>query len=176
MSRATSAADVRGAQRGRGLPWLLAQQPGSRDPCHDMCPAYRNPRRLDLLAVARPHHLRALCGSRHLYAAAGRAHPAHVFRVERAGPAQLCLRVGHRLSHDPCPFTAWLLKASFDTVPIEIEQAANIDGAQSDQILRRITLPIAAPALAMAALFAFLLAWDEFFYALLFTSDSAQRP
>ena len=73
------------------------------------------------------------------------------------------------------PFTAWLLKASFDNIPIEIERAAMIDGARLDQILRRITLPMAAPSLAMAALFAFLLAWDEFFYALLFTSDQRAK-
>ena len=73
------------------------------------------------------------------------------------------------------PFTAWLLKASFDNIPIEIERAAMIDGARLDQILRRITLPMAAPSLSMAALFAFLLAWDEFFYALLFTSDQRAK-
>ena len=69
------------------------------------------------------------------------------------------------------PFTAWLLKSGFDAVPREIESAAMIDGARLDQILRRLTLPLAAPAVATAALFALLLAWDEFFYALLFTSD-----
>jgi multiple sugar transport system permease protein len=75
------------------------------------------------------------------------------------------------------PFTTWLLKSNFDHVPAEIEQAAMIDGARLDQILRRITLPLAAPALTTAGLFAFLLAWDEFFYALLFTAkDSKTLP
>jgi multiple sugar transport system permease protein len=75
------------------------------------------------------------------------------------------------------PFTTWLLKSNFDHVPVEIESAAMIDGARLDQILRRITLPLAAPALTTAALFAFLLAWDEFFYALLFTAkDSKTLP
>lgn len=69
------------------------------------------------------------------------------------------------------PFTTWLLKSSFDAIPHEIEQAAMIDGARLDQTLRIIILPLAAPAIATAALFAFLLAWDEFFYALLFTAD-----
>jgi multiple sugar transport system permease protein len=73
------------------------------------------------------------------------------------------------------PFTAWLLKSSFDNIPIEIEHAAMIDGARFDKILRRVTLPLAAPSLATAALFAFLLAWDEFFYALLFTSDQRAK-
>ena len=75
------------------------------------------------------------------------------------------------------PFTTWLLKSNFDHVPAEIEQAAMIDGARLDQILRRITLPLATPALTTAGLFAFLLAWDEFFYALLFTAkDSKTLP
>ncbi|MBW0369147.1 carbohydrate ABC transporter permease [Ensifer adhaerens] len=69
------------------------------------------------------------------------------------------------------PFTTWLLKSGFDSIPKEIESAAMIDGARLDQILRLITLPLAAPVMATSALFAFLLAWDEFFYALLFTSD-----
>ena len=73
------------------------------------------------------------------------------------------------------PFTAWLLKSGFDSVPREIESAAMIDGARLDQILRRLTLPLAAPAIATAALFALLLAWDEFFYALLFTSDQQAK-
>ena len=73
------------------------------------------------------------------------------------------------------PFTTWLLKSSFDNIPAEIELAAMMDGARLDQILRRITLPLAGPSLATAALFAFLLAWDEFFYALLFTSDQRAK-
>ena len=73
------------------------------------------------------------------------------------------------------PFTAWLLKSSFDNIPVAIEHAAMIDGARLDKILRRVTLPLAAPSLATAGLFAFLLAWDEFFYALLFTSDQRAK-
>jgi multiple sugar transport system permease protein len=70
------------------------------------------------------------------------------------------------------PFTTWLLKSGFDGVPREIESAAMIDGARLDQILLRLTLPLAAPAVATAALFALMVGWDEFFYALLFTSDN----
>jgi len=73
------------------------------------------------------------------------------------------------------PFTAWLLKSNFDNVPFEIEQAAMMDGANLLQTLRHVTLPLAAPGLATAALFAFLLAWDEFFYALLFTADQRAK-
>ncbi len=53
--------------------------------------------------------------------------------------------------------------------------AAAIDGARLDQTLRLIILPLAAPVIGTAALFAYLLAWDEFFYALLFTSDQRAK-
>ena len=69
------------------------------------------------------------------------------------------------------PFTTWLMKSGFDAIPREIEAAAMIDGASLFQTLRIITLPLAGPVVATSALFALLLAWDEFFYALLFTSD-----
>jgi len=69
------------------------------------------------------------------------------------------------------PFVTWLLKTNFDAVPIEIEQAARLDGAGLIGVIRHVTLPIAAAAMGTAALFAMLLAWDEFFYALLYTND-----
>jgi multiple sugar transport system permease protein len=69
------------------------------------------------------------------------------------------------------PFTAWFIKSSFDAVSPEIENAAAIDGASFWQILVLVTLPLARAGVATAALFAILVAWDEFFYALLFTSN-----
>ena len=69
------------------------------------------------------------------------------------------------------PFTTWLLKSNFDAVPREIEEAARIDGAKTLGIIWYIVLPLARPALGAAALLAFLSAWDEFFYALIFTND-----
>jgi multiple sugar transport system permease protein len=69
------------------------------------------------------------------------------------------------------PFTAWFIKSSFDAVPPEIESAAAIDGASFWQTLLLVTLPLARAGVATAALFAILVAWDEFFYALLFTSN-----
>lgn len=71
------------------------------------------------------------------------------------------------------PFTTWLLKSGFDPIPRELEAAAAIDGARLDQTLRIVILPLAAPVIATATLFAFLLAWDEFFYALLFTANQS---
>jgi len=69
------------------------------------------------------------------------------------------------------PFSTWMLKNNFDQVPLEIEQAARIDGAGLFVVISRITLPLALPALGATALFAYLMAWDEFFYALLYTND-----
>ncbi|WP_120496279.1 carbohydrate ABC transporter permease [Kiloniella sp. EL199] len=69
------------------------------------------------------------------------------------------------------PFTTWLLKSNFDAIPIDLDEAPLIDGANRLQIIWHITLPVAKPALGAAALMAVLMAWDEFFYALLFTND-----
>ena len=69
------------------------------------------------------------------------------------------------------PFTAWFIKSSFDAVPSEIEQAAAMDGASVGRTLWHVTLPLARAGVATAVLFAILLAWDEFFFALLFTSN-----
>ena len=73
------------------------------------------------------------------------------------------------------PFTAWLMKSGIDGIPREIEAAAMMDGASLFKTLRIITLPLALPVIATSVLFAFLLAWDEFFYALLFTSDQRAK-
>jgi multiple sugar transport system permease protein len=69
------------------------------------------------------------------------------------------------------PFVTWLLKSGFDSVPIEIEEAARVDGASLFGVIRHVTLPIALASVGSATLFALLLAWDEFFYALLYTND-----
>jgi multiple sugar transport system permease protein len=73
------------------------------------------------------------------------------------------------------PFAIWLMAAFFDTIPIELEDAARIDGASHLRTLTSIILPISAPGLVSTALFVFLTAWDEFFFALLFTSTTAAK-
>jgi len=70
------------------------------------------------------------------------------------------------------PFCTWLLMGYFRTVPKEIEESAMVDGATRVQALMRIILPIAIPGLVCAILFAFTLSWNEFIYALTFTSSS----
>jgi len=70
------------------------------------------------------------------------------------------------------PFCTWLLMGYFRTVPKEVEECAMVDGATRVQALFRIVLPIAIPGLVCAVLFAFTLSWNEFIYALTFTSSS----
>ena len=72
------------------------------------------------------------------------------------------------------PFCTWLLMGYFRTVPKEVEECAMVDGATRIQALMRIVLPIAIPGLVCAALFAFTLSWNEFIYALTFTSSSEE--
>ena len=72
------------------------------------------------------------------------------------------------------PFCTWLLMGYFRTVPREVEECAMVDGATRVQALVRIVLPIAIPGLVCAILFAFTLSWNEFIYALTFTSSSEE--
>lgn len=70
------------------------------------------------------------------------------------------------------PFAIWLIKSGIDDIPIELEQAAAIDGATLRQILVRVTLPLARPIIGTTVLLGMLNVWDEFLYALLFTSNA----
>ena len=73
------------------------------------------------------------------------------------------------------PFVTWLLMGYFGSIPQELEEAAMIDGATRFGAFRRIILPLAAPGVLAASLFAFTQAWNEFLYALVFISDVKQR-
>ena len=64
------------------------------------------------------------------------------------------------------PFATWMLMGYFKTLPIELEEAAMVDGASRPTILMRIVLPLSAPAVVVVAVFAFTLSWNEFLYAL----------
>ena len=73
------------------------------------------------------------------------------------------------------PFTIWLMAAFFESIPVELEDAARIDGCSRLGILFRVILPISTPGLISTALFVFLLSWDEFFFALIFTSTITSK-
>ncbi|RWJ04415.1 MAG: carbohydrate ABC transporter permease [Mesorhizobium sp.] len=73
------------------------------------------------------------------------------------------------------PFTVWVLTAFMRDLPIEIEEAAIVDGASSWVIVTRVFLPLMWPALVTTGLLAFIGAWNEFVFALTFTSSDSQR-
>jgi ABC-type glycerol-3-phosphate transport system permease component len=64
------------------------------------------------------------------------------------------------------PFCMWMLTAYFQSVPRELEEAAQIDGASNFGVFWRIVLPLARPGLAASAIFTFIHSWNEFLYAL----------
>lgn len=72
------------------------------------------------------------------------------------------------------PFCVWMLKGYFDTIPIEIEESAIMDGASRQMIFFRIILPLAKPAVAVTALFSFMTAWNEFILAATFLEEETR--
>ena len=73
------------------------------------------------------------------------------------------------------PFSLWMLRAFFQSLPPELEDAAMVDGAGRLGALFRVILPLSMPGVAATALFAFILAWNEFLFALIFTSSDDVR-
>ena len=69
------------------------------------------------------------------------------------------------------PFCVWMLKGYFDTIPIEIEESAVMDGASRQVIFFKIILPLAKPAVAVTALFTFMTGWNEFILAATFLEE-----
>ena len=77
------------------------------------------------------------------------------------------------LSVTSVPFSIWILKGYYDTVPIELEEAARIDGCSQLEAFWRILLPLSTPALAIVFLFNFLAAWNDFFLARILLSKES---
>jgi multiple sugar transport system permease protein len=73
------------------------------------------------------------------------------------------------------PFCTWLMMGYFRTIPKELEECAQIDGATRIQAMVRIIFPVAMPGILSAAIFAFTNAWNEFIYALVFLYSPANR-
>ncbi len=63
------------------------------------------------------------------------------------------------------PFTAWLLKGYFDSIPVDIDEAGRVDGLNPFGTFWRLILPLARPGLAVTAFYTFLTAWGEVAYA-----------
>ncbi|NMD38698.1 MAG: carbohydrate ABC transporter permease [Christensenellaceae bacterium] len=69
------------------------------------------------------------------------------------------------------PYAIWLLVGFFKTVPIGIEEAARVDGANKFVVFYKIVLPIVAPGIVAVAIYTFINAWNEFLYALIMTNS-----
>ena len=87
-------------------------------------------------------------------------------------------RLAVTLSHAAItlPVVVWMLRDFFDALPVEMEEAAYIDGAGVLRTFFRIVAPMAAPGMAAAAIFVFVTSWNEFVFGLAFTSSQSVRP
>lgn len=70
------------------------------------------------------------------------------------------------------PFSIWILKGYYDTIPVDLEQAAMIDGATRMMAFYRIILPLSTPALAVVFLFNFMAAWNDYLLARIFLANA----
>jgi trehalose/maltose transport system permease protein len=73
------------------------------------------------------------------------------------------------------PFTVWVLTNFLKAVPVEVEEAAYVDGASPFQVFYKIMLPLSVPGMATTGLLAFIAAWNEFLFALSFTQTPDKR-
>ncbi len=71
------------------------------------------------------------------------------------------------------PFAIWMIKGFIDGIPLDTEEAAMVDGSSRLQVIRNIVLPMAAPGLLTAGIFCFIIAWNEFLFALILTNKYA---
>ncbi|MEV4545485.1 carbohydrate ABC transporter permease [Micromonospora echinaurantiaca] len=73
------------------------------------------------------------------------------------------------------PVSVYMLKNYFETIPVSLEESAAIDGAGRLGVIRRVSLPLAMPSIMAVALYDFMIAWNEFLFALLFLVDKPNR-
>jgi len=73
------------------------------------------------------------------------------------------------------PLAVWILASFFQELPLELEEAAQIDGCTTWQALYKVMLPLATPGLFTAAILIFIYAWNEFFFALLILTDPTKQ-
>jgi multiple sugar transport system permease protein len=72
------------------------------------------------------------------------------------------------------PLSIWLLKGFYDNIPIQLEQAARIDGATRFQAFLLVVMPLSSPGIIATAIYSFILAWNEYVYALTFLNDKSK--
>lgn len=73
------------------------------------------------------------------------------------------------------PLAVWFMKEFFDEIPVDLEEAAQIDGCSKLKTLWKIVMPLSTPGLASTAIFLFVVSWNEFFFALLYTTTLASK-
>jgi multiple sugar transport system permease protein len=71
------------------------------------------------------------------------------------------------------PFVLWMMHGYVKSIPLELEEAAVIDGANRTQVIFKVLMPLLLPAIGASALFAFISAWNEFFFALVLMKSPA---
>jgi multiple sugar transport system permease protein len=72
------------------------------------------------------------------------------------------------------PIVIWIMRDQFATIPIELEEAARVDGASVWETFLRIVLPLALPGMVAAFILSIVLCWNEYFFAALLTSTDAK--
>lgn len=72
------------------------------------------------------------------------------------------------------PFAIWLMVSFFQDIPRELEDSSRLDGYNRLQVLRRVVLPLAAPGIAVTAIFCLIFSWNEFLFAYILTRDVAR--
>jgi ABC-type glycerol-3-phosphate transport system permease component len=72
------------------------------------------------------------------------------------------------------PYSIWLLKGFTDSLPTAVEEQAIVDGCNEFQVLTRITFPMLAPGVIVTTIFSFIMAWNEFLFALIITREQAK--
>lgn len=82
--------------------------------------------------------------------------------------ALIIVNLGHTI-----PYAIWLTKGFIDRIPVDMEEAATIDGANRLQVLWHILLPLAKPGIITATVFCFVITWNEFMFALILTQQDA---
>lgn len=71
------------------------------------------------------------------------------------------------------PFAVWIMRDFFDSIPIDLEESARVDGATRWQTFYKIVLPLSTPGLVTVALFSFIFSWNEYLFALMLTNFDA---
>ena len=85
------------------------------------------------------------------------------------------LGVGPAIISGLLPFAIWNLKGYLDTIPKDLEEAAAVDGASTNQTFLRIILPLAVPALAVTAFLGFIGGWTEFYFSWMFLNKASDQ-